>query len=135
MTGDIGISFAEKLFHGCSAGRGFVYIKPNGDVWPCPFVPVNCGNVTQSSFLKIWSESEVFQNLRNRENCFMENVVTVGITPFVGDVEAGPWQFPEIIWPRIHRVLLRIVRDQEKSVDISSQFCGNIVHYFSNAQG
>lgn len=67
MTSDIAISFAEKLFHGCSAGRGFVYIKPNGDVWPCPFVPVNCGNVKQSSFLKIWSDSQVFKNLRDRE--------------------------------------------------------------------
>ncbi|PKN68782.1 MAG: hypothetical protein CVU54_12990 [Deltaproteobacteria bacterium HGW-Deltaproteobacteria-12] len=28
---------AGKLFHSCAAGRGFIYIKANGDVWPCPF--------------------------------------------------------------------------------------------------
>ncbi|MGD9819471.1 MAG: radical SAM protein [Desulfomonilaceae bacterium] len=61
------LSLAEKLFHGCSAGRGFVYIKPNGDVWPCPFVPINCGNVRDERFLDIWRNSSVFNDLRNRE--------------------------------------------------------------------
>ena len=61
------LRLAETVFHGCSAGRGFVYIKPDGEVWPCPFVPVNCGNVRHKKFLEIWRESEVFQNLRNRE--------------------------------------------------------------------
>lgn len=67
LTGEITLKVAERLFHGCAAGRGFVYIKPNGDVWPCPFVPVNCGNVKQDDFSKIWSESKVLENLRNRE--------------------------------------------------------------------
>jgi len=64
----IWLRLAKKLFHGCSAGRGFVYIKANGDVWPCPFVEVNAGNVRNLSFTEIWNQSEVFLNLRNREN-------------------------------------------------------------------
>ncbi len=64
----IWLKLAEQVFHGCSAGRGFVYIKPNGDVWPCPFVEVNAGNVRELPFETIWRESEVFTNLRNREN-------------------------------------------------------------------
>jgi radical SAM protein with 4Fe4S-binding SPASM domain len=59
--------FAENVFHGCAAGRGFVYIKSNGDVWPCPFVEVNTGNVRENSFKEIYEESPVFINLRNRE--------------------------------------------------------------------
>lgn len=62
------LKFAEKVFHGCAAGRGFVYIKSNGDVWPCPFVEVNAGNVREKSFKEIYEESPVFINLRNREN-------------------------------------------------------------------
>lgn len=62
------LKLAEQVFHGCSAGRGFVYIKPNGDVWPCPFVEVNAGNVRNRPFGEIWRKSEVFVNLRNREN-------------------------------------------------------------------
>ncbi|MBE0433092.1 radical SAM protein [candidate division WOR-3 bacterium] len=58
---------AEKIFHGCSAGRGFVYIKPDGEVWPCPFIEMSCGNVRERPFAEIWSESPVLEQLRRRE--------------------------------------------------------------------
>lgn len=61
------LKYAEKVFHGCAAGRGFVYIKANGDIWPCPFVEVNTGNVRQKHFREIYEESPVFKDLRNRE--------------------------------------------------------------------
>ena len=67
-TDGIWIKLARQVFHGCAAGRGFVYIKANGDVWPCPFVEVNAGNVRNAPFYSIWHNSEVFINLRNREN-------------------------------------------------------------------
>ena len=66
-TNGILLKLAEKVFHGCAAGRGFVYIKSNGEVWPCPFVEVTAGNVRETEFKKIYEESEVFINLRNRE--------------------------------------------------------------------
>lgn len=69
----IWLKLAEQVFHGCAAGRGFVYIKANGDVWPCPFVPVNAGNVRNASFVEIWRKSEVFVNLRDRENTLKGN--------------------------------------------------------------
>ena len=62
------LRLAEMVFHGCSAGRGFVYIKSNGEVWPCPFIEISCGNIRQSSFLKIWQEAPVFLDFRDREN-------------------------------------------------------------------
>jgi len=62
------LKLAKQVFHGCSAGRGFVYIKANGDVWPCPFVEISAGNVREKSFKKIWEEGEVFLKLRDREN-------------------------------------------------------------------
>jgi radical SAM protein with 4Fe4S-binding SPASM domain len=61
------LHLAETVFHGCSAGRGFVYVKPNGDVWPCPFIEVNCGNVRDTPFSSIWSTSPVLLDLRRRE--------------------------------------------------------------------
>jgi len=61
------LKLAGKVFHGCAAGRGFVYIKANGDVWPCPFVEIKTGNVRETDFQKIYAESPVFQNLRRRE--------------------------------------------------------------------
>lgn len=61
------LKLAEKVFHGCAAARGFVYIKANGDVWPCPFVEVCGGNVRNTGFHQIYHESELFRNLRRRE--------------------------------------------------------------------
>lgn len=62
------MKLANKVFHGCAAGRGFVYVKSNGEVWPCPFVEVPAGSVRENSFRKIYEESAVMKNLRNREN-------------------------------------------------------------------
>jgi radical SAM protein with 4Fe4S-binding SPASM domain len=67
ITNGAFLRLAEMVFHGCSAGRGFVYIKPNGEVWPCPFVEVSCGNVRQTPFSTIWTTSTVFKDLRERE--------------------------------------------------------------------
>lgn len=67
MNKDWMLKWAGKVFHGCAAGRGFVYIKANGDVWPCPFVEISGGNVRNESFRSIYENSPVFRNLRNRE--------------------------------------------------------------------
>ena len=61
------LRLAETVFHGCSAGRGFVYVKPDGDVWPCPFIEMSCGNVREKPFRYIWKNSPVFEDLRQRE--------------------------------------------------------------------
>jgi len=61
------LRLAETVFHGCSAGRGFVYVKPDGDVWPCPFIEMSCGNVRETPFRRIWKNSPVFEDLRQRE--------------------------------------------------------------------
>ncbi|MCI4407978.1 MAG: SPASM domain-containing protein [Thermofilum sp.] len=44
------------------------YIKPNGDVWPCAFVPIKAGNLREQSALEIWRNSPVFRALRDRRN-------------------------------------------------------------------
>lgn len=58
---------AEMAFQGCVAGSGLCYIKANGDVWPCPFIPVSAGNVREASLAEMWREGEVFRKLRHRE--------------------------------------------------------------------
>jgi radical SAM protein with 4Fe4S-binding SPASM domain len=56
----------STLFHGCAAGWGLVYVKPNGDVWPCPFVPIHGGNVREVPLSRIWKHGDVFRMLRDR---------------------------------------------------------------------
>lgn len=55
------------LFHGCAAGWGLVYVKPNGDTWPCPFIPVSGGNVREKSLGEIWKHGDIFAKLRDRD--------------------------------------------------------------------
>jgi radical SAM protein with 4Fe4S-binding SPASM domain len=62
------LKMAGKVFHGCAAGRGFVYVKANGDVWPCPFVEVSGGNAREKSFSDIYRKSKLFDDLRRRED-------------------------------------------------------------------
>jgi radical SAM protein with 4Fe4S-binding SPASM domain len=61
------LRLAETVFHGCSAGRGFVYIKPNGEVWPCPFIEISCGSVRHTPFSAIWDSAPLLKELRQRE--------------------------------------------------------------------
>jgi len=58
----------SDIMRGCICGNGMFYIKPNGDVWPCAFVPVSGGNLKQNSAEKIWHQSEIFTRLRDRSN-------------------------------------------------------------------
>jgi radical SAM protein with 4Fe4S-binding SPASM domain len=66
--GRAGRSMGMRVFHGCTAGWGLVYIKPDGEVWPCPFVPISGGNVRQRAFGEIWRHSQIFRDLRDRHN-------------------------------------------------------------------
>jgi radical SAM protein with 4Fe4S-binding SPASM domain len=48
------IRLAGYLLGGCLAGKGMVYIKPNGDVWPCPFLPISAGNMRYDPLHRIF---------------------------------------------------------------------------------
>lgn len=56
-----------NLFHGCAAGWGLIYLKPNGELWPCPFVPVSGGNVRSMPLIDIWTQSQIFKDLSSRD--------------------------------------------------------------------
>lgn len=50
----------------CPAGTHYLGIRPNGDVTPCPYLPVYGGNLRDRPLAEIWSGSEVFRRLRER---------------------------------------------------------------------
>jgi len=43
----------------CLAGVNTVYVKPDGEVWPCPSMPLSMGNIREKPLGEIWNESEV----------------------------------------------------------------------------
>lgn len=51
---------------GCHAGVHYFGLRPNGDVYPCPFLQINAGNIKEQSLTKIWYNSKIFKELRNR---------------------------------------------------------------------
>jgi radical SAM protein with 4Fe4S-binding SPASM domain len=63
----IEMKLAETLFKGCVAGSGLCYVKPDGEVWPCPFVPVSAGNVRNHPLEYLWYYSDLFLSLRDRD--------------------------------------------------------------------
>ena len=50
---------------GCMAGVSFCFISHIGDLQPCGYLEVKCGNVRDSGFKKAWLESKVFNDLRD----------------------------------------------------------------------
>ena len=41
-------------------------IRPNGDVTPCPYLPVFAGTLRSSSLADLWTSSELFTGIRRR---------------------------------------------------------------------
>jgi len=50
---------------GCLGGITFCFISHVGQVQPCGYLELDCGNVQKQSFGEIWENSEVFRNLRD----------------------------------------------------------------------
>jgi AdoMet-dependent heme synthase len=50
---------------GCLGGSAFCFVSHVGQVQPCGYLEVDCGNVQKQGFCRIWESSEVFRNLRD----------------------------------------------------------------------
>jgi len=51
---------------GCPAGTHYLGIRPNGDVTPCPYLPVFGGNLREETLADVWANSEPFLAIRKR---------------------------------------------------------------------
>lgn len=50
---------------GCLAGLGVLFVGHQGDVFPCGYLPVNCGNVLKEKLSDIWYKSEDLARMRD----------------------------------------------------------------------
>lgn len=81
---------------GCTLGVGSLFIRSNGDTTPCPFLekPI-CGSVLESSLYNIWNESEMLQELREKneklykndckEKCIYKKICVPGCNTYMND--------------------------------------------------
>ena len=53
---------------GCPAGTHYLGIRPNGDVTPCPYLPLFAGNLSETGLREIWDSSELFTQIRQRNH-------------------------------------------------------------------
>lgn len=58
---------APAAANGCMAGRGFVFVSHVGELQPCGFLDLPCGNLRAGDFdfWRLYDNSEVFQALRD----------------------------------------------------------------------
>ena len=49
---------------GCLAGTNYARVTPEGNLTPCPYMPLSAGNVREVSFVDLWERSEVFDSFR-----------------------------------------------------------------------
>ena len=56
----------KNYAHGsCPAGKYYCRITPEGDVTPCPYMPVSVGNLRQTAFDALWRTAPAFDALRD----------------------------------------------------------------------
>jgi len=53
---------------GCPAGTHYMGIRPNGDVTPCPYLPVFAGSLRSARLTDLWTSSGVFTDIRRRSS-------------------------------------------------------------------
>jgi radical SAM protein with 4Fe4S-binding SPASM domain len=51
---------------GCPAGTHYMGIRPNGDVTPCPYLPLFAGSLRSASLEELWTSSVLFTGIRQR---------------------------------------------------------------------
>jgi radical SAM protein with 4Fe4S-binding SPASM domain len=55
----------ERWGRGCIAGKSYCRITPTGEVTPCPYLPISCGNILATPFEELWYGSRVLHDLRD----------------------------------------------------------------------
>ena len=55
----------NQMTRGCLAGSGICFVSHKGEVFPCGYLPVSCGNIRYQSLREIWDSAAAFQFLRD----------------------------------------------------------------------
>ncbi|MBI4323336.1 MAG: radical SAM protein [Candidatus Omnitrophica bacterium] len=65
LAGYRAASHLSTMTKGCLAGTGICFVSHKGEVFPCGYLPVSCGNVKLEPFPAIWASSVVLAALRD----------------------------------------------------------------------
>jgi len=62
MPGRSGHSGSSR---GCLAGLGVLFVSHQGDVFPCGYLPIKCGNILETSLAEIWQGNKDLARMRD----------------------------------------------------------------------
>ncbi|MEJ2648397.1 MAG: radical SAM protein [Sedimentisphaerales bacterium] len=65
QQGGTGNPKSHAKSRGCLAGIGVLFIGHQGDVFPCGYLPVKCGNVLQDKLAEIWYNNKDLARMRD----------------------------------------------------------------------
>jgi AdoMet-dependent heme synthase len=69
-SGQAGLESGFRVYSGgaggCPAGTHYMGIRPNGDVTPCPYLPVFAGSLRNARLADLWTSSDLFTGIRLR---------------------------------------------------------------------
>jgi AdoMet-dependent heme synthase len=63
-TGGHGHPF-HAMTRGCMGGSSFCFISHTGQIQPCGYLELDCGQVKEKTFAEIWNKSDILANLRD----------------------------------------------------------------------
>jgi radical SAM protein with 4Fe4S-binding SPASM domain len=55
-----------RTYSGGAGGTHYMGIRPNGDVTPCPYLPVFAGTLRETTLAELWTTSTLFGDIRRR---------------------------------------------------------------------
>jgi len=55
----------HAMTRGCMGGSSFCFISHTGQVQPCGYLELDCGQIKEKGFEEIWENSPIFKNLRD----------------------------------------------------------------------
>ena len=50
---------------GCLAGLGVMFVNHEGDVFPCGYLPIKCGNILETPLSEIWQDNKDLARMRD----------------------------------------------------------------------
>jgi heme b synthase len=55
----------QTMTRGCMGGSSFCFISHTGQIQPCGYLELDCGQLKETNFADIWKDSDIFRNLRD----------------------------------------------------------------------
>ena len=80
----------DAMTRGCLGGTGFCFISHVGQVQPCGYLELDCGNVRTTPFPEIWRKSEYFRQFRTQD-CYKGKCGVCEYHKVCGGCRARAW--------------------------------------------